>query len=127
MQFLSIILALTTASSVFAQSTSLAVTTSVSCSNGESVCGTGSDSVCYDPTKFICCNTSGSLCGSGSYCTTDSDQNAACCAVGFNCQGQGSSTASLASATIVKSGSTATGAAVSVSTGMFSIIHLVIS
>lgn len=54
------------------------------------------------------------------YCTLDRDQNAACCAVGFNCAGEGSSTTSLASATSVKAGSTATGVASGASSaGMF--------
>jgi hypothetical protein len=53
------------------------------------------------------------------YCTLDGDNNAACCAVGFNCAGEGSSTTSLASATSVKGGSTATRAASLSSVGMF--------
>lgn len=88
--------------SATAASTS-AVSTTVACSNGESVCGDG----CYDPTAFECCSETGVLCKSGQYCTTNTNSEAICCAVGFNCNGEGSSTASAQSATTVPTSGTA--------------------
>jgi hypothetical protein len=71
------------------------------CSNGESACGTG----CFDPTAYICCGEQGQVCPSGNWCSGAST----CCPIGKNCDGQGSSTASGVSATIVQSGSTILG------------------
>lgn len=71
------------------------------CSNGESACGQG----CYDPSSYLCCGSDGQVCPQGTYCA-GADR---CCEIGKNCDGQGSSTASGFSATVVQSGSTIMG------------------
>ncbi|CAD0018659.1 unnamed protein product [Aureobasidium pullulans] len=80
--------------------------TGTTCSNGESVCGSG----CYDPTAYICCGQAGQVCASGNYCAS-ADR---CCPIGANCDGQGTSTASGVSATAIQSGSTILGSCKSI-------------
>jgi hypothetical protein len=89
-------MALNSTPAIFARQSTGAV-----CSNGESVCGSG----CYDPTAYLCCGQEGQVCPTGNYCASASR----CCPIGANCDGQGTSTASGASATVVQSGSTILG------------------
>ena len=93
-----------------------ATAASVTCSNGQSRCGGG----CYDPTAFTCCSQGGVLCGINQYCSQNSQMDTVCCAIGFNCNGQGSSTAAASSATTVSQSGTATAASSSASTSAYS-------